>query len=193
METILLIQHMLATIPPGEIFTTRQMLKFGARRKVDQVLFRLVREGKVRRLSYGVFCKPWNRAAVSPTVLDVADLKSKANEVQLLDKVPYVGINEGSDEVVFYTEGYSSSFMYLGQKVVMKKICGRKYKLSQSEIGRILLFLWLSGRRKVDADLVHDQIKSLTVHEKARLRSYFPWVPGWLHNYLIDELNQLGF
>ncbi len=192
METLNLIQHTLETLSPGEIFTTRQMLRFGHRRKVDQILYRLVKDGRIRRLSYGVFCRNKKNDMVSPTVQDVTAIKVRGNKVRIADKIRWNQSIDDSQNLIFFTEDYSGTFQFLGQKVVLKKICGRKYKLSQSEIGRDLLRLWLTGRRKVDNGEVRRVIETLSINDKAKLRSYLPWVPGWLHNYLIDELNQLG-
>ncbi len=192
METLNLIQHRLETLSPGEIFTTRQMLRFGHRRKVDQILYRLVKDGRIRRLSYGVFCRNKENDMVSPTVQDVTLIKVRGNKVKIADKFPLNQSVDDTQNFIFFTEDYSGTFLFLGQKVVLKKICGRKYKLSQSEIGRALLRLWLSGRRNVDSDEVRIVIETLSTNDKAKLRSYLPWIPGWLHNYLIDEINQLG-
>lgn len=194
MKTYELINSVLETLSPGEIFTTRQMLKFGHRKQIDLILHRLVKQGIVRRLSNGVFCRVADIDLVSPTVQDVTAIKSKANSVRVIREL---GSNTKGDcyespDLVFYTKEYSGTFLFLGRKVTMKKICGRKYELSQSDVGNLLLKLWLTGSRNVSAELVRNQIESLSLKDKAKLRGYLPWIPGWLHNHVIFELIRLG-
>jgi len=190
METLNMIRDMLATIAPGEIFTTRQMLRFGHRRKVDLILHRLVKEGRIRRLSYGVFCRAKD-ILVSPTVQDVATIKMKGHEVRAVDEIKATDVQ--SAKLTFFSEHSSGAFLFLGEKVTLKKICARKYKLSQSEIGRVLLRIWLTGRRNVSIDMVRQEIDNLNQQDKVKLRSYLPWIPGWLHNHLMAELDRMNF
>ena len=191
METLTNIQHYLTTIPADKIFTSRQMLKFGARKNVDLALSRLVRQGRIKRLSFGVFCLTEEISPVSPTVHDVVATKKGENRIILAEVI--AGDLTGLErKLIYLTDGYSGSFLCDGHRVVLKKICSRKHHLSRSNIGKIFLALWLTGRRNVDAELVHKSVQELADEDKAKIRSYLPWVPGWLHNYLIDELNQLG-
>lgn len=189
METIDCIKNHLTTLSANEIFTSRQMLKFGARKYVDLALSKLVREKRIKRLSFGVFCLMQD-SQVSPTVHDVVAKKKGGNRVILAELITDPVAPDC--KLVYLTDGYSGSFLCNGTRVVLKKICDRKRQLSKSEIGRIFLALWLTGRRNVDAKLVHDSISRLSAEDKSKLKNYLPLLPGWLHNYLINELLQLG-
>ncbi|MDX2107094.1 MAG: hypothetical protein SFY67_11890 [Candidatus Melainabacteria bacterium] len=189
METLTCIKHHLTTLNTNDIFTSRQMLRFGPRKYVDLALSRLVREKRIKRLSYGVFCL-MQESEASPTVHDVVAKKKGGNKVVLAELITDPVAPDC--KLIYLTDGYSGSFLCNGTRVLLKKICDRKRQLSRSEIGRIFLALWLTGRRNVDAKLVHDSINRLSAIDKARLKSYLPLLPGWLQNYLIAELNQLG-
>ncbi|MCW5823903.1 MAG: hypothetical protein KIT34_13945 [Cyanobacteria bacterium TGS_CYA1] len=189
METLTCIKHHLTTLNTNDIFTSRQMLRFGARKYVDLALSRLVREKRIKRLSYGVFCL-MQESEASPTVHDVVAKKKGGNKVVLAELITDPVAPDC--KLIYLTDGYSGSFLCNGTRVLLKKICDRKRQLSRSEIGRIFLALWLTGRRNVDAKLVHDSINRLSAIDKTRLKSYLPLLPGWLQNYLIAELNQLG-
>lgn len=191
METIDQIQIYLDSIPSGEIFTTKQMLKYGERKHVDKALFELVLKGRIRRLTYGVFCLASPNFFVSPMVQSVLTKKCKGNQNSLAH-LNHDSTKESSGEIVYYTLGYSTSFVYQGRRIILKKICGRKFKLSQTSTGRLLLSLWLHGRTNVDAQMVHDQLQTLSLDEKTMLRSYIPLLPGWLHDLVFRELELMG-
>lgn len=190
MKTLDCIKHHLTTLSTNEIFTSRQMLRFGPRKYVDLALSRLVREKRIRRLSFGVFCL-MQESEVSPTVHDVVAKKKGGSKIVFANMITGEA-GESDCKLTYLTDGYSGRFLCDGSRVILKKICDRKLQLSKTEIGRIFLALWLTGRRNVDAKLVRHSISRLSPEEKAKLRSYLPLIPGWLHNYLIAELNRLG-
>lgn len=189
METFTCIKHHLTTLNADDIFTSRQMLKFGPRKYVDLALSRLVREKKIKRLSFGVFCLIQENE-VSPTVHDVVAKKKGGNRVVLAELITDPVAPDC--KLIYLTDGYSGSFLCNGTRVILKKICDRKRQLSKSYIGRIFLALWLTGRKNVDAKLVHNSLIRLSAEDKSKLRNYLPLLPAWLSNYLIVELKQLG-
>lgn len=190
MHTLETIKHHIATIPAGEVFTTRQMLKYGERKKIDLALSQLVREGKIRRLSYGVFCLARAIPPQIPTQLDVVLAKSEHN-CHVFSDDSSNSIEVGGERI-FYTDRKSGSFKSRGERIILKKICSRKYKLSQSNTGRILLAMWMTGKRTVDAQMVHELIDPLSMSEKIYLREYLELVPGWLHQLLLSEIERQG-
>ncbi len=192
METLATIKHHIANLVPGEIFTTKQMLKYGERKRIDLALSQLVKEGKIRRLSYGVFCLSRFIPQCIPSNLDVVLTKvSDAKRGVVSDGG--LSANCNALEETYYTDGNSSTFICQGKKIILKRVCGRKYTLSQSSTGKILLALWMTGKRTVDAQMVHELIDPMSQQEKSRLRDYLEYVPGWLHGLLLSELIRQGF
>lgn len=193
MHTLETIKHHIASIPVGEIFTTRQMLKYGERKKIDLALSQLVKEGKIRRLSYGVFCLAKVIPQIVPSQLEVVLAKSDQNSHVVIDVEPEPNLKDDIFERIFYTDKKAGAFTSQGERIILKKICGRKYKLSQSNIGRILLAMWMTGKRTVDAQMVHDLIDPMSKHEKMQLRNFLELIPGWLHQLLLAEIVRQGF
>ncbi len=191
MQTLTTIKHHISALPAGEIFTTRQMLKYGERKRIDLALSQLVREGKIKRLSYGVFCLAKIIPENNPTQIEVVLAKTDVH------CHVFIGSNQtsisGGKENVFFTDKKNGSFISQGEKIVLRKVCGRKYSLSQSSTGRVLLALWLTGKRGVDAQMVHEMLEMLPLEDRKKLRDYLELVPGWLHCFLIVEITRMGY
>jgi len=72
------------SLPAGKLFTTRECLGFGLRVNVDQALYRLVKEGFLRRIVRGMFvCSLTGKARYS--VAEIAALKASSFGKQIVE------------------------------------------------------------------------------------------------------------
>jgi hypothetical protein len=69
------------SVKPGNMFTTRELLGLGNRNTIDQVIYRLIKEGTVIRLAWGVFVRKddfQGSGDILPSATAVANVKAQA-------------------------------------------------------------------------------------------------------------------
>ena len=145
------IRKFINILPEGAIFCTRQLLNFGTRSAVDQCLCRLVKNGYIRRLAWGLFMRGLPDFQ-QPCVLAVATEKAKAFGKQLVvdgaDAASFIGLaTHGNQEPTYAIGGRSSSFKYNGARIYFKGISARRMALGNRPIGLAIRALWQLGKR----------------------------------------------
>jgi len=177
-------------LPAGQIFSTREVLHYGSRASVDQSLYRLVRDGIVVRLAYGLFRRQIKGMKL-PSVDEIAIAKAKA-----FDKIIFVhgkdagfelGIEESPNrKKIFYVPGSaSSSFLCLiqGQRVYFKATAARRLYEGNSRVGRVIRALWQRGASDIDSAVLKKATINLNRDEIRLLRLAAFRVPWWLARF----------
>jgi hypothetical protein len=172
-------------LPEGTIFTTRDCLIFGLRNAVDQALFRLVRDGWIRRLARGVFAKD---TVFRKVFTDFEIVKAKAEAfgrrivLQPLFVVPPRDSNFGKrpDTLLFYVEGHSSSFRIGDKTVHLRKIGQRKVQLAKTKVGEAARSLWHLGEKLSAGEALLNAIAFFTRTDNAEFRRQMRWMPAWI-------------
>jgi hypothetical protein len=142
MCTFYIVRH-INEIPPTEIFTTRHMLIYGARKSVDSALGRLVSTGYIHRLARGVFVRDLSD---QPTLVQIVDAKLKAFGGKIAIHAKKIlnsfHLETGDYAYTFAKNGSSSSFDTIKGRAILKNQCARKMKLYQEDIGKAAITLW---------------------------------------------------
>lgn len=71
--------HITYSVRAGDMFTTRELLRYGNRNAIDQVTYRLVKAGIIIRLAWGVFVRQEDYTGEDlPGPMEVARVKARA-------------------------------------------------------------------------------------------------------------------
>lgn len=184
------IKKYIASLPPGQLFTTTQILLFSSnyssRNTIDQALARLVKRGTLERLTSGIFVESQNRKTYY-TNLEIIDMKSKDRD-KTIEFKSYKDANyqqtttpnRQSPRNYFCNIGSSTRFRYKEEYITTKRMSARKLKLASSDVGALILYLWQNGSDKTDADEIANTIASLTRIELEEFIGFTPCMPNWL-------------
>src|SRR5579883_931304 len=193
MSTIMTIRHHINRLAPGELFTTRDLLRYGTRTAVDQATHKLNKQAYVERLARGVFRKPpHDLKKVSP--LEVALAKAKAfgriilEDANVADDFGIAGNIDGNNCICFITTGSTSTFKVGGITVYSRHASPRKIQLGNSRAARVVRAIWRLTKRRTDQQVVTNACTPLNRVEKDEIMNMASWLPEWLRRYFYARL-----
>jgi Family of unknown function (DUF6088) len=180
----------------GGVFTPSDFLDVAARAAVDQALSRLVKSGKLRRLSYGLYDFPKihpKLGMLSPTPDDVAQALARetgsqvqisgvraANALGLTTQVPAKN--------TYLTDGPPRRVV-LGKRVVELRHASPKHLIAPgSAAGTVVQALRHVGPARA-ADVAQIAALRLSVNDKKTLASTAVQAPAWMRSTLVSIAN----
>lgn len=189
MWTTSYIRRHICRLADGTLHTTRDFLKYGSRAAVDQTLYRMVKEGYLRRLARGVFRQASCRLPL-PTPFAVAMAKARAFGRDIMtdgaDAALALGLaTSGNSEPTFASTGPTTQFCLGSWTVRLRGSCPRKTMLGDTAVGLILRALWHMGRWDVNSAVVALAARNLGRRERAKLRQSAGLMPYWVSNLVV--------
>lgn len=176
------IRRHIRKLAPTQIFTTRDMLIYGARAAVDSALSRMVSTGFIVRLARGIFVQD---ASPEPSVEEIAAVKAKILCIKLKE-FPEKALNDAgiyfSNQFVatFAKTGHSSSFETIHGRVQFKGISGKKMQLLETAVGQVVFALWCWSYRLCEPAHVRRATYWFRRKEKDLLWLFSSLMPAWL-------------
>ena len=191
------IRSNLLTLPKGRPFTTSHFAKYGSRDAVDRALSRIVKEGKIIRLSRGVFVRPkTNRfiGTVLPGVSKVIQIIARKNgetiQVHGAEAVHHFGFSTQVPIMpVYLTNGSSRSIRIVNTTVRMIHTSNnRLLQFAGKPAGIAIVALWYLGKNNVTSETVARvrQVIGPKEFEKLRSASLPAWMTGVLNSKVYD-------
>lgn len=163
----------LQRLPKGEPFSTRRFLQLGSRAAVDKSLSRLVQQGRIDRVTQGIYIRPkTNRfvGSVKPEISKVIKAIAISNgetiqvhgseavrRFQLSTQVPMLPM--------YYTSGSTRTLTIGKLKVKLIHASWRKLQLAGKKSGLALSALWFLGKEGLYDSAVGQVLKKLSPTE----------------------------
>lgn len=184
------IKKFIASLPPGQLFTTTQILLFSSnyssRNTIDQALARLVKRGTLERLTSGIFVESQSRKTFYSNQ-EIIDMKSKNREKTIefrsykdANSQQITVLNRQSPRNDFCNIGSSTRFRYEEGYITTKRMSARKLRLASSDVGALILYLWQNGSDKTDVSEIAKTMASLSRIELEEFIGFTPCMPNWL-------------
>ncbi|HEY9785627.1 MAG TPA: DUF6088 family protein [Candidatus Obscuribacterales bacterium] len=192
MWTITHIKAHIARLQQGQIFTTRELLSYGKRANVDQVMSRLVKSEVVIRLARGVFIRNDDGIEL-PSVWEVAKAKAAAFAKNIYragdDAWVVLGLkNKGQQTTTtFATSGRSSRFWYRDSLICFIGMAPRKLALGDSKPGLVLRALWQLNKDGCTWKKFSMAVSTLNRTELKAFRAAAGLMPHWLSDLVTAE------
>lgn len=185
--------HYVQRTPRGKPFTTSTLMQFGARAAVDQALSRLTGDGKIVRLTRGVYVRPEQSRFVGkvlPEPFKIAEvIAKKTNEVIQISGAEAARQFSLSTQVpaqpIFLTTGPSRKFTIGALEVTLKHVSRKKIPLTKSKAGLAILALWYLGKNQVDFSILEKIEKKLSLFEFKEFSSSQEYMPAWMSNLIL--------
>ena len=146
MSVIQRIRRFVALLERDQLFTSRDLLRFGSRSSIDNTIYLLIRSGMIIRLARGVFTKSESKAR-RVKAIEIAKAKAKAYKKRLAtcgrNACVKTGLmNRSHARREFYTDGCTSSFGSVRGRITLRRSSIRKLVLGSTKSGSTLLGLW---------------------------------------------------
>lgn len=186
------IRRQLASLPPGGMLSTRQLLSLNAKRTtLDMALYRMVKSGELQRLARGVFRKA--SALPFPSAEEIGKFKARAFRRAAFahgaDAAFRLGFAScGNSETTFATDGATTSFMTIAGPVSFKKVSPRKLFMGDATIGLIVRAgVYMAKDRFVAAELPEPILLQGHRQERQQLRIYADLMPSWMSDQFVFD------
>jgi hypothetical protein len=188
MWTAASIRRHIFSLPADKPFTTRDCLTYGIRSVVDQTLYRLVKNGTIRRLGRGIFVRDERKKF---SAFQIAKLKAEAfgRKIMQHEFVIPTECNCGKTTVEpkLYVNSDTTEICIDGGVTRLNGVSHRKMRLNACKTGQALKALWKMGRNNVD----HEVIRRATFHfgriEREVVTDFIRWLPAWLSDYFLKR------
>jgi Family of unknown function (DUF6088) len=183
-QTKSMVGRFVSLLEVGRIFTTREVLCYGFRAAIDQILSRFVKQGRIRRLARGVFVKdPSNKMFFSD--FEIAKVKAESFGRRISKHPDNIGISLGikdgkEDNSTFSIDGRTSRFRIGNRTITLKETSTRRMKLSETHSGQVLRALCQLGSRFVDRYIISTSQKDYTRFDRIDHQNNIQFIPSWL-------------
>jgi hypothetical protein len=193
--TAALVKRHIYRLSPDDIFCTRDLLGYGERHPIDNLLYRLVKKGEIRRLANGVFCRHASRERkFSPMQIVTAKLKAFGKHFwhdDLRMRGPFSGNfvapAKSNNELIVRVAGSTSSFtIYTGMQITLQGTGTRKLKLGKTPAAQFARSLWDNGKIDLKATHIDEQFITCELPRAERIEFLlaFNLLPAWLNDLL---------
>jgi len=189
MWTASCIRRHIFNLPADQPFTTRDCLGYGVRSAVDQALYRLVKNGTIRRLARGIFVRD-ERTYFS--VFEIAKLRAKAFGRKLMrhDFVIPTTLEPNAPTMIepkLFINCRTTQLQIDGKATKLHGISERKMRLNESKTGQALQALWKMGKHKVNREVIGHACFHFGRTDRQEVDNYMRWLPAWLNDFFITK------
>lgn len=188
MTTIAQIKHYLSHIPSGKPFPASSLRQFGTTENIRQILSRLVKAGKLKRVARGVFTKPKHLKKIGeilPFASEVAETLAQstgetisihgaeaARQLQLSTQVPM--------QLIFYTSGNTRTLKIANRTVKLKHVNPSRLIAPGTVPGIVISALWYLGRENVTIEIIEMIKDRITTKEFKETIALMERMPSWM-------------
>ena len=183
-----MIKKYIDELPEGKAFPSNALRAFSTTDNIRQFLNRLVKAGKIKRVTKGVFVKPKQSELVGeilPSAFEIAGSLSKstgetitvqgaeaARILQLTTQVPM--------QLIFYTSGNTRVLKFNTTKVKLKHINPSRLIAAGTAPGLVICALNFMGRNNVTSNTI-EKIKSVIPEKEfAETLKLTDKMPAWM-------------
>ncbi|MCY4421014.1 MAG: DUF6088 family protein [Gammaproteobacteria bacterium] len=192
MSTATAIRIHIQRLPKGRPFTTSCFTSHGSRGAVDRALSRIVHEGEIERLCYGVFVRPRESrfvGTVLPAVEEVLSTIAAANgetiQIHGAEAVRRLGLTTQVPTALLYHTSASSRTIHIASTTVklIHTSNWRRLQFAGEAAGLALAALWYLGKDNVTPKAIGKIRSAIGKKEFKKLRSAN--VPAWMAAALV--------
>ena len=188
MTTAKAVRHAIEAMPEGAAFPAKDLLPLGTRAAVDQVLYRMAKEGKILRVARGIYARPkWNKyvkGPVMPEPYEVAELVAKNRGAKLgptgAEAVHRLGLSTQMPTQPVYVTTGRSGVVRVGNNIIrLRHVAPHKMQYAGTPVGTAIAALRYLGKKQVTTRVIAALEHALTAEEFQRLRLATTALPGW--------------
>ncbi len=177
----------------GKAFTPVDFADLGDRNSVGVALFSLAKEGRIRRLSRGLYDYPVKHpelGLLNPSPERVAEALARGAGLRLQPAGAFAANQLGLSEqvparIVFLTDGAGRKVSIKRLVIELRKAAPRQLALAGSMSGTVIQALRYLGRDHITPARVATLRKVLKPEDRRRLPKDARFAPVWMRPYLL--------
>ncbi len=172
----------------GWAFTPHDFADLGDPRSIGMALTRLVRDGKIRRITRGLYDCPHPHPVLGEagaTSDAVVDAVARSRHLRLLPS-PQVAANQLGlssqvpSRMIYQTDGAPSKVVLGNRQIVFRRNTGRNLALAGRASGLVAQALRDVGRERITAETIAHLRQRLDASAKEQLLADVTLVPAWM-------------
>lgn len=188
MTTASAVREAILATPEGKPFPAKDLLQFGTRAAVDQVLYRLAKDNEIFRIARGIYARPkWNKyvnAPVMPEPIEVAELVAKTRGAKIgptgAEAVHKLGLStQMPTQPVYATTGRTCEVKVGKNTIRFRHVAPRKMQFAGTPVGVAIAALRYLGKKQVTLHVISKLEQVLTKEDFQTLRHATTALPGW--------------
>lgn len=188
MTTASAVREAILATPEGKPFPAKDLLQFGTRAAVDQVLYRMAKDNEIFRIARGIYARPkWNKyvnAPVMPEPIEVAELVAKTRGAKIgptgAEAVHKLGLStQMPTQPVYATTGRTCEVKVGKNTIRFRHVAPRKMQFAGTPVGVAIAALRYLGKRQVTLHVIAKLEQVLTKEDFQTLRHATTALPGW--------------
>ena len=195
MTTAKAVKRAIEALPEGTAFPAKELLTLGTRAAVDQVLYRMAKDGELIRVARGIYARPkWNKyvnAPVMPEPYEIAKLIAKKTGATLgptgAEAAHRLGLTTQMPTQPVYATTGRSSIITVGKNTIrLRHAAPRKMQYAGTPVGIAIAALQYLGKEQVTTRVIAAIEQTLTAEDFQILRQATTALPGWATDKLYD-------
>ncbi|MCC6977603.1 MAG: hypothetical protein IT343_04740 [Candidatus Melainabacteria bacterium] len=188
MTTASAVREAILATPEGKPFPAKDLLQFGTRAAVDQVLYRMAKDNEIFRIARGIYARPkWNKyvnAPVMPEPIEVAELVAKTRGAKIgptgAEAVHKLGLStQMPTQPVYATTGRTCEVKVGKNTIRFRHVAPRKMQFAGTPVGVAIAALRYLGKKQVTLHVIAKLEQVLTKEDFQTLRHATTALPGW--------------
>ncbi len=190
MNTRGLIRSHIGALADGELFTTRDLLEYGLRASIDQLMHLMVKTEQLVRLARGVFMKPTPEGVPYPSAQKIAAAKAKAFGKEIhtdgADAAHRMKLAPaGNKNTTFTVNGRTTSFFSVRGRITLRGTTAKDIRKGNTPVGIIVRTLKHLGKNKLTDEVIERVMSGLMRTERNKLRRDVKWMTAWIGDAFI--------
>lgn len=197
-QTHAYIRNSLSRKKPGEIVFPRDYRGRGTEAAIKKAMSRLVIEGKLRRLSHGIYYIPKVDPVlgeIRPSAEDVAKMIAKKDKVRIRPTGAYalhrLGLTtQVPTKLVYITDGAPKQFRIGKMPVMFKATTHKKLSMKGKISSLVIQALEELNTAEIDS-ITKEKIKQLLAKEKPNILKHdLSLAPAWINDFIVKLLKK---
>jgi hypothetical protein len=189
MHTKELVNRHINSLPSGTLFSTRDLLHYGLRRNIDQMMYMKVKIGELLRLARGIFIKPPRGNFTLPTAMEIAAAKAKAFGKEIfthgVDAAHAMKLAKSKNShTTFTVNGRSTSFQSVHGRIYFSGTNSKDVKKANNPVGLIIRALKQTNVQ-LDRAALEKATAGLMRTERNELKQDLKGMPAWMSDAFI--------
>lgn len=176
----------------GHVSTQKNFLDLGSRNAVDKALSRLIKSGRLRRISRGLYEYPRTDPVLgelSPDLDKVAAAMAGREDIRLQPTGAYAAnllhlSEQVPMKVVFLTDGSSKKATVGNQTIELRNVSPKRMQLHGRISGLVFEALREIGKDHLGDSHIQTLQKELTPEQKRKVLRDLPLAPAWMHGHI---------
>jgi hypothetical protein len=192
------IENTISKSSTGKIFFAEDFGKFGSSDNIRQILFRLEQQGRIERITQGIYLKPKTDTLLGmlyPTVEEVAKEIARRDRTRIAPTGVFALYQLGLTtqiplNLVYLTDGAQRDIKVGNRKIKFKKTVPKSFAIKDPLLHLIVQAFKETGQKNISPSFLEKVQKSILKLDQEILENQLRFAPVWIQKEVINLHNQ---